>query len=255
MVTKAVIPVFRLSLSHGILVANSMLNTRKKRVLIFDDESAILTILERRFVQRGYEVMTFEEPVICPLYENSSDTCKNIFPCADLMFVDFNMPGMNGIELLERQMQRGCKLNMQNKAIMTGYVIDNYMSRINDLGCALFRKPFTFSEISFWLSACEKRIDVSQRLGIKRKERRYTTDIQILYKSGKKGELLEGDIINLSTYGICIKIYRPLIVGEVITIQTKLPNPCQSAYVQWIKKIERNYFIAGLNCCQMDSSA
>lgn len=231
-----------------------MLNLRKKRVIIFDDETAILTLFKRRFAQRGYEVMMFQEPVICPVYEDSSDTCENIYPCADLMFVDFKMPKMNGVELLEHQKQRGCKLNAKNKAIITGYVLEDYMTRINDIGCALIRKPFAFSEISSWLSACEKRIDLSQRLGIKRKEMRYTTDIQILFKTDKHDELLEGDIINLSTYGICLKIYKPLIVGEVISINTNLPNSCQSAYVQWIKKIERDYFIAGLNCCSTNIS-
>ncbi len=231
-----------------------MLNLRKKRVIIFDDETAILTMLERRFAQRGYEVMMFEEPVICPVYEDSSDTCENIYPCADLMFVDFKMPKMNGIELLEHQKQRGCKLNAKNKAIITGFIVDNYINRIKDIGCALIRKPFAFSEISSWLSACEKRVDLSQRLGIKRKERRYTTDIQVLYKTEKQDELLEGDIINLSTYGICLKIYKPLFVGEVISIHTNLPNSCQSACVQWIKKIKRDYYIAGLNCCRENNS-
>jgi DNA-binding response OmpR family regulator len=231
-----------------------MLSQRKKRVIIFDDEIAILTMLEKHFIQRGYEVLTFEEPVVCPVYENSSDNCENIYPCADLMFVDFKMPKMNGVELLEHQKQRGCKLHANNKAIITGFVIDEYLDRINKLGSALIRKPFAFSGISSWLRACEERMDLSHRLGIKRRELRYTTDIQVLFHIDKQDEILEGDIINLSKYGMCLKVYKSLHQGQVITINTELPTSCQSAYVQWIKKMESDYFIAGLSCCEIFNS-
>lgn len=68
--------------------------------------------------------------------------------CADIIITDLRMPVMNGDEFLEIQSQRGCKLDIGNKAIISGVIDENSMHKIEDVGCHLIRKPFKLSELS-----------------------------------------------------------------------------------------------------------
>ncbi|NJD56621.1 MAG: response regulator [Nitrospirae bacterium] len=138
---------------------------RRPRAMILDDEPTIVTAMRRYFIRRGYEVLCFTDPVVCPLYEGSA-RCDKKHPCADVVLTDLKMPRMTGIELLELQSQRGCKADMRNKAIMSAYFDEGVLERIRALGCSYFNKPFELSELSDWLGRIEKRIDLSRPLGI-----------------------------------------------------------------------------------------
>jgi CheY-like chemotaxis protein len=81
--------------------------------------------------------------------------------CADIIVTDLNMPGMNGIELLQYQSQRGCNIDKRNKALVSGYSDDDLKKLINQSGYAFFEKPVELSIISDWLNECEKSIDLS----------------------------------------------------------------------------------------------
>jgi CheY-like chemotaxis protein len=79
---------------------------RKPRVLIYDDDD-ILELLKYTFSRIDYEVFTYTETIVCPIYEKNADNCIENNPCADIIFTDSQMPRMNGIELLEKQYLRG----------------------------------------------------------------------------------------------------------------------------------------------------
>jgi CheY-like chemotaxis protein len=137
---------------------------RKPRVIIVDDEPLILHMLGRFCGRRGYEVVPHTEPFICPLYEKGAESCAQAVACADVVITDLKMPKMSGIELLERQTRRGCKLDIRNKAVMSAHFDEDTIKRIRNLGCAYFEKPFRLSALHGWLDECEQRIDFSQPL-------------------------------------------------------------------------------------------
>lgn len=137
---------------------------RKPRVIIFDDEITVLDMLERYLRDSGYEVYSYTEPIVCPLTEKCEESCKELDPCADVVLTDFRMPCMNGIEILERQSQRGCKLDIRNKAVLSSHMDQADHEKIKKLGCAFFQKPFTLSQLFEWLGECTKRINLSQPL-------------------------------------------------------------------------------------------
>jgi DNA-binding response OmpR family regulator len=139
---------------------------RKPRVIIYDDDVNILDLLKDYLSQRDYEVLTYNEPIDCPIYEKNADNCIDHNPCADSILTDFRMPRMNGVELMEKQSQRGCKLGIENKAIISGSIDCDTIRLIENFGCTYFKKPFSLKELSSWLIERVKNMDLSQPLAV-----------------------------------------------------------------------------------------
>lgn len=225
-----------------------MTDTRKPRVLIFDDDTSILSVFEKFFSLKGYEVFSFAEPEFCPIYKGDGEACAKAKPCADLIITDFSMPGMNGAELLERQESEGCTLDIRHKAILSGYIPDDEKERVESLGCAVYQKPLRLSELSPWLEACEGRMDLSRPVGIMRRESRFATEEKIMYQCGDRDQALRGTVVNISDSGLCLKVDNPLPGSRTIRINTDLANCCQSADVKWIREADDNVFLVGVTC-------
>ena len=70
------------------------------RTLIFDDEKEIRQILWTLFDDRGYEVLTFPHPGLCPLSEAYECPCPKGQACSDIIISDVEMPCMDGYTLV-----------------------------------------------------------------------------------------------------------------------------------------------------------
>lgn len=224
---------------------------RKRRVLIFDDEEIILYVLKDFFSTLGYEVLSFAEPVICPIYRHDAEACAQHYPCADVVIVDFHMPRMNGIELLQRQAARGCKLTNGNKALTTGYIDEENHKRLEAQGYAFFQKPVDFSDLTNWITACEKRVDLSQPLASRRTQERQPANHEVMC-SVDSGAPLQASVVDISSSGLCMRIKSPLAVGQKVRINADLPNTCFTARVVWVIQNENGYSVAGLVCPEAD---
>jgi len=84
----------------------------------------------------------------------------------------------------------------------------------------------------------------------KRREPRYPIIKQVTYTSGdsNRGDVSDGLIVNISTSGLCLYVYRPLETGEIIIINDNLPTSCQKFVSCWSKKIEDDLYVAGFHC-------
>jgi CheY-like chemotaxis protein len=221
---------------------------RKRRAIIFDDEPVVLLVLKDFFETRGYEVLAFREPVICPVYGNTTG-CTNKAPCGDIVLADHGMPTMTGIELFHAQARNGCKLTSKNKALLTGYMDDRRMQDIKDLGIAFFEKPVPFDMLGRWVDECEPRMDLSLPLGIKRKEVRECCSLEISYTVSSFGsELFRGMAINMSPSGFCLRASGPLTKEDKVFVQSALPLLSPVAMVRWIERTGQDEYLAGLQC-------
>ena len=137
---------------------------RKPRAIVVDDDNMILDVFRHLFESMGYEVLTADTPMTCAFYREHADTCPQHDRCTDILITDNNMPGMTGLELLEMQHQRGCKLTNKNKALMTGDEASRVSEHADVLGCQFFPKPVPISTIIAWVKECEKRVDLSDSL-------------------------------------------------------------------------------------------
>lgn len=221
---------------------------RKPRVIIYDDDLLTLEVMKLYFTRQGYEVFLYSSPVVCPFNKRTGNSCENLYPCADILISDFKMPIMTGIELLKGQSKLGCKLDMKCKAIMTGYSDTSLINECNDMGCQLFQKPVKFSQLSAWLSECEKLFDLSRQTGGKRISRRYEfiQAIEYCLHPVDKPEKLFGITANKSNSGLGLRVFNPLSVGQKITITTGLEVPYLQGTVMWCSKLSENIYSAGL---------
>lgn len=221
---------------------------RKLRVNIFDDDVSNLKMLKIYMSRRDYEILTFDRPVVCPICSATSDKCNTLNPCADIIITDNQMPEMTGLEMLLHQAQKGCKIDIKNKMLMSSDLDNKEQKLLEELNCTFFSKPFKLNDLLGWLDDCEKRIDLSKPLGIIRKEDRYPANIDLGYAYNSGDKRYKATVINYSSSGLCLKLDTPLAERQSIVIKTELPIDCNNASIRWVQEMGLGFYMAGCAC-------
>lgn len=221
---------------------------RKLRVNIFDDDVSNLKMLQLFISQRDYEILTFDRPVVCPINSAKSDKCNPLKPCADIVITDYHMPEMTGLEMLLHQAQRGCKVDIRNKIVISSDLDNKGHEMLEELGCTFFSKPFKLNELLACLDDCEKRIDLSKPLGIIRKEDRYPANIDIVYAYKSDEKIYKATVVDYSNSGLRLNVDTPLAERQSIVIKTELPIDCNNTSIRWVKERGPNFYMAGCSC-------
>ncbi len=106
------------------------------RILIVDDEDIIREMLQETIVYAGYG---------CDIAGNGREALKQVSQGAiDVVITDIKMPGMDGIELLQRVKEE----HDVDVIVMTGFIEDFTYERIIELGASDFiGKPFRNKEL------------------------------------------------------------------------------------------------------------
>jgi len=129
----------------------------KPRVLIFEDYDVLRSTLKILLDESGYEVLTFSNPAMCPLYYPSDHDCQLEEPCSDIIISDVNMPVENGLDFIKSRLDKGCKVKF--RALMSAEWTKSDLQHAETIGCRVFHKPFNLDEMLKWLSNCRKHID------------------------------------------------------------------------------------------------
>ena len=138
------------------------MGTKQLHIIVYEDDPALGSLLSLALRQKGHEVHTYSDPTFCPTYRDLKSECPHTRPCADVIITDHNMPNITGLEYLSLQQTHGCKLQVENKAIITGAVLNQKAKEtIDSLGCKLFKKPFKLAEILQWIEECSSRLSPS----------------------------------------------------------------------------------------------
>ena len=223
---------------------------RKRRVIIFQEEPVIKLLLESIFSRRGYEVLSFNEPVICPVYESRQEErfCLKEHPCSDIVITDQRLPSMTGIELLRRQSTHGCKLMPMNKAVLSAYLTESEQKDLCELGGHFISTPFHLADLTRWIEECEKRMDVNVPLAIRRKEKRMPVQVAVFFRTETMDKILDGTVTDISRSGFCLSTDRPFDPAETVRLVSDIPYTCSVASARWSKTTESGKIITGFSC-------
>ena len=121
----------------------------KKKILVVDDEKAILTLLKQTFSRAGYDIRSAESA------ESALEILKN--ENIHVMFFDLNLPQMNGVEL--------CKAVKKNMPMSVVYAITGYASLFELADCReagfedYFKKPMDIKTLVKVANAAFEKIE------------------------------------------------------------------------------------------------
>jgi len=117
--------------------ANNFMARQKKRILVVDDEIEIVRVLQRSLAAHGYEVLTADNG------EAALQTV--ILQRPDLILLDLNLPGMNGLEVCKQ-----IRIQSELPPIIVITVRDRERDKVRalDLGADDYvSKPFSINEV------------------------------------------------------------------------------------------------------------
>jgi DNA-binding response OmpR family regulator len=134
----------------------------KPRVLIFDENEDLSITLKEILDKHGYEVFTFSDRGVCPLFHSVDHIAISDSICSDIIISDVYLPNIDGLRLIKDRIDKGCKVKC--RALMSTTWSEADWQYAHKIGCKLFRKPFDLKEILEWLDDCVKKIDTERKL-------------------------------------------------------------------------------------------
>lgn len=128
-----------------------MADDKKLKVIIFEKDQAILSRFKGLFNFKGHDVLSYSEPAVCPLFNDSQCDCPQDSPCADVLIADMQMGQMTGLEFFEHQRKKGCRTPDGNKLLLVDEISAEQRRAIKNLGCGFIKKPFNAYDVANWL--------------------------------------------------------------------------------------------------------
>ena len=128
----------------------------KFKAVVIDDVALCRDFLADVLDDRGYEVDSYSFVKTFPFCSRKGNQCHAEQACADLLLIDNRMQWLTGLELIEQQQARGCKLVAGSRAVVSGYWSKEDRQKATDLGCHTFGKPYDLNGINHWLTVCQE---------------------------------------------------------------------------------------------------
>lgn len=137
---------------------------RNTRIIIFGDKENICGLYSSFLRSKGYEVLHYPDPATCAVVARQTGTCPRDHVCADMFLAEMDMEGITGLELIQRQSERGCRATPQNKAVLSSGLKYGQKKEIQAMGSMSFQKPFRLMDLLAWVSGCEQNIPPNRQL-------------------------------------------------------------------------------------------
>jgi len=194
------------------------------RVLVVDDEPAVLGLVSRALSRKGYEVHAVSSPL--EALHLAHDT-----PCFDLVVSDVIMPEMCGPELVKRIAQL-CPTAAV--ILMSGHIASETLPE----GAAFISKPFLTTDLYSVVdkaleppeAASEGPVHLQQDPSVERRASiRFPLTLEVRYAlSGRRASAENtnsGLTIDLSSSGLSFTSDRLLMIGQKLQVSIEWPVP------------------------------
>lgn len=152
--------------------------TRKRNLLIVDDEALVRQFLASQLSERGYACVAAESG-------ERALACLRAHPEIEIALVDIRMPVMSGLDLIAALRKHGAEVEV---VVMTGYAgVDEAVGAMR-LGASDFIvKPFSSEDLLAAIQKCDRAIETRER----ERERRTELEKWISTKSHRVRQLVE----------------------------------------------------------------
>jgi len=129
-----------------------------RRILIIDDEQCIFETISEFSKELGYDPIHIEDPSFCSLPCHEQKSCPKVSPCVDLLLVDQYLPSTFGLKFVKELNQRGCKIPIGSKAVMSAVLSSDEKAQAKELGYDVLIKPVSFDVLKDWLLSCRSNV-------------------------------------------------------------------------------------------------
>jgi DNA-binding NtrC family response regulator len=151
------------------------------RIFLIDDDELIVNMLSRSLKKAGYTVQT------ATTTEGIMDRIESSYP--DIVLLDINLPGMSGIEILEKIQERGIQTQV---LMLTADDTAETAIRAMKLGAADYlTKPFNMEEVKIVLGKVIEQERLQDEVNYLRRVRSQTLTFEIIGESAPMREIKE----------------------------------------------------------------
>jgi hypothetical protein len=223
---------------------------RTPRAIIFNYSVHVQQELSMFFHNNGYDTFTATNSLTCPIYDKKDNkTCAGPLLCCDIMVAVQDIEQRKSFDLFNRQFQIGCKLIPRNKAIITHYPVHHRLNHITDQGITIFENPLDFGVFEAWVKDCESRIDLTQRLAVRRRAIRHDSSEHVQFRLPGEDVDFDAQAVNVSSCGICLKTSNSIKREQMLHFIGQRGADADEGIVQWAKKLEDGWYLAGVTFC------
>jgi CheY-like chemotaxis protein len=127
------------------------------KALVLDDDPVMLALLQKHLEARGYQVMAYSNPAICPQFTARACPCTPSKPCPDIMIADLVMSTVNGIQFYEELKRKACRC--KNIALISGLWTESSLKWAAEAGVKVLNKPIGPDQLNGWLTEVVSRTD------------------------------------------------------------------------------------------------
>jgi CheY-like chemotaxis protein len=184
--------------------------TARPRVLTVDDEPQVRELVVRTLEQAGWEVDVADD--------GETALAKVGASRPDIVLLDVRMPGMGGLELLERLRQDARPPAVVALTALGDY--DTFAGLVQGGAAAYLSKPFSPQDL---VELCERVLRAVRRPKPVPDERRREPRREIMVgvkviTSPERGPLALGTLANLSRGGAQVDLVTPLELGRQVLV-------------------------------------
>jgi signal transduction histidine kinase/CheY-like chemotaxis protein len=131
--------------------ATEAVQTQPWRILLVDDSPVVLNVHQAMLTRMGHRVVAVPDAKSALTHFEQPDA--DVF---DLILTDYNMPGMDGVEMIQELRRRGISLPMM---VITAYGEEGRLQLLGQLDAGIIHKPVSYRALSAHIAA----IQASQR--------------------------------------------------------------------------------------------
>ncbi len=223
---------------------------RKPRVYLFNYSGRLQNNLITYFLRDRYELSILNRYERSTIYcEQESISCNYPLHCCDIMVIVDNDEQMKGFVLIKKQYQISCKLTHLNKALISDPTDHEKLVELIDEGITIFSDPLDYIAFGAWVKDCEKRMDISHRLPVIRREVRRACSIPVEFRLLGEDADTSALVVNTSTCGICLRAARPIREGQELIMRSGKAENTEVGIVRWMKKHDDGSYHSGVTFC------